>query len=343
MFSPLPSESFYGKVRTMSDAMALMEAGHNGLIPKVKSRLTKHECQKIRSGSVFVWGGSESNMVRWTDHLSWTSSRLASSSLLYKQDQVHKPKNKRARQKKIRYEGVSMLRQGKDLYKQAYYHVMDNGEKMNLVAYFYESDLKKLRHPFEDNKFLRIIAPPANTPAEKKSGSDGRANGDLKPEADAEWTDLPSISQITPPSQAFGVPQATSSLPTHTPALPQTSFEPSTPIRLPPISMLPFLAGQLPDTATSENIAGLVLQLKQLLEEARHQLPAPSVAALKLATKLRQTQKELLETGHTQTSIDHALIALFLGDGDKDERDAAAMILDDLLLERDLPTPCKIA
>lgn len=345
MFTPLPYESFYGKVQTMSDAMALMEAGHKGLIPKVKSRLTKHECQKIRSGSVFVWGGNESDMVRWTDHLSWTSSRLATSSLLYKQEQVHKPKSRRARQRKIRYEEVSMLRQGEDLYKQTYYHVMDNGEKLNLVAYFYESDLKKLKHPFEDDEFLRNIASSRTDSYEEELNY---ANtGDLTLETAAGYVEQPFTAHVTPSLQTPRFPhrQSTASLPTHAPALPHSPTSPPSPIRLPPLSMLPFLSGQLPDPSTfsSDEVAHFVHQVKQLLEDARHQLPAPSVAALKLATELRQTQRELLETGqHTPMSIDHALIALFLGDGDKDERDAAGMILDDVLLERDLMSPCKI-
>jgi hypothetical protein len=78
-------ETYYGCVRTPSDAIKLFEACRVGLLPRVQRRLSEKERQAIRSGSVFVWDEREAGMRRWTDGKSWSASRVSGSFLTYRE------------------------------------------------------------------------------------------------------------------------------------------------------------------------------------------------------------------------------------------------------------------
>ena len=78
-------ETYYGQVRTTADAIILFEACRIGLLPRVQRRFSERERQRVRSGSVFVWGEHEAGMKRWTDGKSWSPSRVSGSFLTYRE------------------------------------------------------------------------------------------------------------------------------------------------------------------------------------------------------------------------------------------------------------------
>lgn len=78
-------ETYYGRVRTPTDAIILLEACRIGLLPRVQRRRSEKERQSIRSGSVFVWNEREAGMRRWTDGKSWSASRVSGSFLTYRE------------------------------------------------------------------------------------------------------------------------------------------------------------------------------------------------------------------------------------------------------------------
>ncbi|KJA29532.1 hypothetical protein HYPSUDRAFT_221157 [Hypholoma sublateritium FD-334 SS-4] len=72
-----------GWIETTGDALLILEAARQGLIPRVTRRLSNAERRVITSGSVFVFDEDESHIKRWTDGFFWTPSRILGNFLLY--------------------------------------------------------------------------------------------------------------------------------------------------------------------------------------------------------------------------------------------------------------------
>ena len=76
-------EPFYGHVETTGDALRLIQAARQGIIPRITRRLNDLERRAmIRSGSVFVFSSEESGIKRWTEGLSWSASRIVGNFLV---------------------------------------------------------------------------------------------------------------------------------------------------------------------------------------------------------------------------------------------------------------------
>ena len=74
-----------GYVETTNDALVVFQACLSGLLPQCSRRL-KHK-DRVTSGDVYVYDESSTNMKRWTDHISWSPSRVQTNFLLYRQVQ----------------------------------------------------------------------------------------------------------------------------------------------------------------------------------------------------------------------------------------------------------------
>ncbi|KAI5122552.1 hypothetical protein M0805_005279 [Coniferiporia weirii] len=85
----LPStkvEPFYGFVETTGDALRLIQAARQGIIPRITRRLNDLERRAmIRSGSIFIFSDDESGIKRWTEGLSWSASRIVGNFLVYRE------------------------------------------------------------------------------------------------------------------------------------------------------------------------------------------------------------------------------------------------------------------
>ncbi|THV04145.1 hypothetical protein K435DRAFT_906562 [Dendrothele bispora CBS 962.96] len=77
---------FHGYVETTVQALRLIYAAHQSLIPRTTRRLNDLERRSlIKSGAVFIFGVEESGIKRWTDGLLWSPSRIAGNFLVYKE------------------------------------------------------------------------------------------------------------------------------------------------------------------------------------------------------------------------------------------------------------------
>ncbi|RDB21974.1 Global transcription regulator sge1 [Hypsizygus marmoreus] len=74
-----------GWIETTGDALLILEAARQGLIPRVTRRLVDSERKMITSGSVFVFDEEESGIKRWTDGFFWSPSRILGNFLLYRE------------------------------------------------------------------------------------------------------------------------------------------------------------------------------------------------------------------------------------------------------------------
>ena len=70
-------------METTADALRLIQAARQGVIPRITRRLNEEERATIvRSGAVFVFSVEESGIRRWTEGLSWSASRIAGNFLV---------------------------------------------------------------------------------------------------------------------------------------------------------------------------------------------------------------------------------------------------------------------
>ncbi|THV02130.1 hypothetical protein K435DRAFT_653982 [Dendrothele bispora CBS 962.96] len=77
---------FHGYIETTVQALRLIYAAHQSLIPRTTRRLNDLERRSlIKSGAVFIFGVEESGIKRWTDGLLWSPSRIAGNFLVYKE------------------------------------------------------------------------------------------------------------------------------------------------------------------------------------------------------------------------------------------------------------------
>ncbi|THU79531.1 hypothetical protein K435DRAFT_631988, partial [Dendrothele bispora CBS 962.96] len=77
---------FHGYVETTVQALRLIYAAHQSLIPRTTRRLNDLERRSlIKSGAVFIYGVEESGIKRWTDGLLWSASRKAGNFLVYEE------------------------------------------------------------------------------------------------------------------------------------------------------------------------------------------------------------------------------------------------------------------
>lgn len=81
----LNTETYFGHIKTLEDALTLLAACELGLLPRVRRRLTARECEVIRSGSIFVWEEEEAGIRRWTDGMSWSASRVSGGFITYQE------------------------------------------------------------------------------------------------------------------------------------------------------------------------------------------------------------------------------------------------------------------
>jgi Gti1/Pac2 family len=74
---------FHGLVETTGDALRLIQAARQGIIPRITRRLNEDERGRVVcSGAVFIFSVQESGIRRWTEGLSWSASRIAGNFLV---------------------------------------------------------------------------------------------------------------------------------------------------------------------------------------------------------------------------------------------------------------------
>lgn len=78
-------ESFFGIINSREDAELLVFCCLSNKMSFVSKRLDNNERKNIRNGSVFVFNEETSGMIRWTDGMVWSPSRMIGDFLTYKE------------------------------------------------------------------------------------------------------------------------------------------------------------------------------------------------------------------------------------------------------------------
>jgi len=93
------SPTFIGHIATLYDARLLVECCVRGIIKPIHRRLHDFEQgELIRDGSVFVFEEESSNIKRWTDGRTWSTSRKVGDFFVY-QEKTLTPKKESKRTK----------------------------------------------------------------------------------------------------------------------------------------------------------------------------------------------------------------------------------------------------
>ncbi|KAI9141860.1 Gti1/Pac2 family-domain-containing protein [Paraphysoderma sedebokerense] len=126
------TESFFGLVDTVLDALILIEAARRNEISRVKSR---QNIGPIRSGSCFLYEESESGIKRWTDKRSWSATRVNGFFLCSRECHIH-PNNSKtvSGPDSITASENYFVKNG--LIKKSFACKLVTGERYHLVSYY---------------------------------------------------------------------------------------------------------------------------------------------------------------------------------------------------------------
>lgn len=116
-------ETYNGKVKTLKDALLILEGTRIGILPKVKRRLNGLEREFIKSDTIFAWNETECGMKRWTDGKNWSASKVSGPFLVYKE---------------LDNDKTTLKANG--LIKQSFSLTTKQHEKLHLISYFKEDD-----------------------------------------------------------------------------------------------------------------------------------------------------------------------------------------------------------
>ncbi|KDQ59130.1 hypothetical protein JAAARDRAFT_33862 [Jaapia argillacea MUCL 33604] len=182
---------FSGFIETTADALRLVQAARQGVIPRITRRLNDFERRSmIRSGSVFVFNVEESGMKRWTEGLAWSPSRMSGNFLVYRE--VTERGSTRTGQRKP-YGDASASDAGhhandQDAYKpggliKKTITVNIDGTDYHLISYYTQEDISsgRLQRPLSrqdimamDRSFEADQLKSSRNPLKFTTGSDGK-------------------------------------------------------------------------------------------------------------------------------------------------------------------------
>jgi len=123
--------TYRGRIRSVHDALILLEATRKEELPTINRRLTTIERNKyIKPNTIFVWNETTCGMKRWTDGKFWSASKVYNSHfLIYKQ--LHKD-SKEVDEKGLIKQSFSLVtKQNQRLHLIAY--IQNNGEATSTV------------------------------------------------------------------------------------------------------------------------------------------------------------------------------------------------------------------
>lgn len=144
----LKIETYNGQIKTLKDALLVLEGTRLGYLPKIKRRLNGLEREFIRANTIFAWNETECGMKRWTDGKNWSVSKVSGPFLTYRELDTDK---------------VSVKKNG--LIKQSFSLTTKQNQKLHLISYYTESgdgsDTPTIQSPSTD-PLLKDLKPDAN-------------------------------------------------------------------------------------------------------------------------------------------------------------------------------------
>ncbi|KAJ7207022.1 Gti1/Pac2 family-domain-containing protein [Mycena rebaudengoi] len=143
MSSSLPTDipPFYGAVETTMNALRLIHAARQGVIPRITP--------------VFVFSVEESGIKRWTDGLLWSPSRIVGNFLVYREineanKQSRQPQETLPHRRTIQGHASNTERfKPNGLIKKVNNHCNHRSSDLHLISYYTSSDQHsgKLKRP----------------------------------------------------------------------------------------------------------------------------------------------------------------------------------------------------
>ncbi|EAU85258.2 hypothetical protein CC1G_10044 [Coprinopsis cinerea okayama7 len=228
---------FIGYVETTVNALRLIHAARQGVIPRITRRLNDTERRSmIKSGSVFVFSVEESGIKRWTDGLLWSPSRIVGNFLVYREilernsSRGHKKAfpaddpNSRSLQRRNSPEHIGYTKpisssdhgtfKPGGLIKKTITVTID-GSDLHLISYYTPEDIRsgKLKRPSSRPDIMSLYMPPHlfrltnfRVPPKVEIGPDG------KPRLVCEQEDMQEIPvECKVEDQIYQIPDSPSS------------------------------------------------------------------------------------------------------------------------------------
>ncbi|KAJ7132509.1 Gti1/Pac2 family-domain-containing protein [Mycena epipterygia] len=166
---PTDIPPFYGAVETTMNALRLIHAARQGVIPRITRRLNDAERRTmIKSGAVFVFSVEESGIKRWTDGLLWSPSRIVGNFLIYRE--INERTNSRGSNKKLyptNEPSRAMSANEHEIFKpngliKKTITVTIEGSDFHLISYYTSSDQHsgKLQRPSSSADIMNLAMDP---------------------------------------------------------------------------------------------------------------------------------------------------------------------------------------
>ncbi|KAF5341797.1 hypothetical protein D9611_001379 [Ephemerocybe angulata] len=172
---------FIGYVETTVNALRLIHAARQGVIPRITRRLNDNERRTmIKSGAVFVFSVEESGIKRWTDGLLWSPSRIVGNFLVYREinertsSRGHKkvyptddPSSRLAHRSSPEHIGYKTGGSDQGTFKpggliKKTITVTIEGSDLHLISYYTSEDIRtgKLKRPSTRMDIMSLYMPP---------------------------------------------------------------------------------------------------------------------------------------------------------------------------------------
>ncbi|ORZ39033.1 Gti1/Pac2 family-domain-containing protein, partial [Catenaria anguillulae PL171] len=149
-------ETWFGAVRSLYDAILIIEGARTGALPRLTRRLKEDERTNIiQSGSVFVFEEGESQIRRWADSKTWSSSRVRGHFLVYhsvEPGQDYPPNRGSGSPEPNSPESSALRKSGLSV-------STIHGQKMRLIAYFTQADLDRLPTVDQEPRLANVRIP----------------------------------------------------------------------------------------------------------------------------------------------------------------------------------------
>lgn len=199
--------TYKGRIKSLQDALLVLEATRLDLLPTINRRLTSPERSKyIQDQTIFVWNETKCGMKRWTDGKYWSASKVYHSHFL-----IYKQLTKVGQTKQVDYDG---------LIKQSFSLATKEGDKLHLISYYKNPSTKKgkqLSSAYESDESIEE--------------EDDNSGGPL-PSEDPKLRDLVLSSLIYPQNLLNDLPETKQKSTSPTPLM--------TPVSIPSSTALPF-------------------------------------------------------------------------------------------------------
>ncbi|KAI0032544.1 Gti1/Pac2 family-domain-containing protein, partial [Vararia minispora EC-137] len=160
---------FTGCVETTTDALRLILAARQGIVPRITRRLNDSERRSmIRSGAIFVFSVEESGIKRWTEGLAWSPSRIVGNFLVYRE--VTERGSRGNPDRHVNTPGTSSFQANPSHSSQRRREggsaqtitVKVDGTDHHLIAYYREDDVRsgRLQRPTTRPDIMALTIPP---------------------------------------------------------------------------------------------------------------------------------------------------------------------------------------